>query len=92
MTGLLNRTGAGRHGNRNCDGRDAAGVGVYRFRFRWSASLPPDVVTGGILGVAFAINSGAGGGSRAVIRFALSTLALIVKNIYNGMFIPFNQS
>ncbi|EHC27962.1 PTS system protein, mannose-specific IIC component [Salmonella enterica subsp. enterica serovar Gaminara str. A4-567] len=51
--------------------------------FSVGASLPPDVVTGGILGVAFAINSGAGnynfipnivfrrrGGNRAVIRFA----------------------
>ncbi|EHC28083.1 PTS system protein, mannose-specific 2C component, partial [Salmonella enterica subsp. enterica serovar Alachua str. R6-377] len=28
--------------------------------FSVGASLPPDVVTGGILGVAFAINSGAG--------------------------------
>lgn len=52
------------------------------------ASLPPDVVTGGILGVAFAINSGAGAETALLLGLPIATLALIVKNIYNGMFIP----
>ncbi|ELU6352761.1 PTS mannose/fructose/sorbose/N-acetylgalactosamine transporter subunit IIC [Salmonella enterica] len=52
------------------------------------ATLPPDVVTGGILGVAFAINSGAGAETALLLGLPIATLALIVKNIYNGMFIP----
>ncbi|ELF0055339.1 PTS mannose/fructose/sorbose/N-acetylgalactosamine transporter subunit IIC [Salmonella enterica subsp. enterica serovar Kentucky] len=56
--------------------------------FSVGASLPPDVVTGGILGVAFAINSGAGAETALLLGLPIATLALIVKNIYNGMFIP----
>ncbi len=43
------------------------------------ASLPPDVVTGGILGVAFAINSGAGAETALLLGLPIATLALIVK-------------
>lgn len=46
------------------------------------------MVTGGILGVAFAINSGAGAETALLLGLPIATLALIVKNIYNGMFIP----
>ncbi len=46
------------------------------------------IVTGGILGVAFAINL-RWGGNRAVIRFcSIATLALIVKISITGRFIP----
>ncbi|MCD3180291.1 PTS sugar transporter, partial [Salmonella enterica subsp. enterica serovar Enteritidis] len=51
--------------------------------FSVGASLPPDVVTGGILGVAFAIISGAGAETALLLGFPIATLALIVKNIYN---------
>lgn len=38
--------------------------------FSVGASIPPDVVTGGILGTAFAITAGAGNRNRAFTRFA----------------------
>lgn len=47
--------------------------------FSVGASLPPDVVTGGILGVAFAINSGAGAETALLLGLPIATLALIVK-------------
>ncbi len=50
--------------------------------------IPPDVVTGGILGVAFAITSGAGTETALLLGLPIATLALILKNIYLGMFIP----
>lgn len=52
------------------------------------ASIPPDVVTGGILGVAFAITSGAGTETALLLGLPIATLTLILKNIYLGMFIP----
>ena len=55
--------------------------------FSVGASIPPDVVTGGILGVAFAITSGAGT-ETALLGRPIATLTLILKNIYLGMFIP----
>ncbi|MCM3686374.1 PTS sugar transporter subunit IIC, partial [Mesobacillus subterraneus] len=54
--------------------------------FSVGASIPPDVVTGGILGVAFAITSGAGTETALLLGLPIATLTLILKNIYLGMF------
>ncbi|EDT2960027.1 PTS sugar transporter subunit IIC [Salmonella enterica subsp. enterica] len=56
--------------------------------FSVGASIPPEVITGGILGVAFAINSGAGVESALLLGVPIATLALILKNIYLGMVTP----
>lgn len=45
-------------------------------------------MTGGILGVAFAITSGAGTETALLLGLPIATLTLILKNIYLGMFIP----
>lgn len=56
--------------------------------FSVGASIPPDVVTGGILGVAFAITSGAGTETALLLGLPIATFTLILKNIYLGLFIP----
>ena len=56
--------------------------------FSVGASIPPDVVTGGILGVAFAITSGAGTETALLLGLPIATLTLVLKNIYLGLFIP----
>lgn len=56
--------------------------------FSVGASIPPDVVTGGILGVAFAITAGAGTETALLLGLPIATLTLIVKNIYLGLLIP----
>ncbi|HDC2224131.1 TPA: PTS sugar transporter subunit IIC [Salmonella enterica] len=56
--------------------------------FSVGASIPPEVITGGILGVAFAINSGAGVETALLLGVPIATLALILKNIYLGMVTP----
>lgn len=56
--------------------------------FSVGASIPPDVVTGGILGVAFAITSGAGTETALLLGLPIATLTLVLKNFYLGMFIP----
>lgn len=47
--------------------------------FSVGASIPPDVVTGGILGVAFAITSGAGTETALLLGLPIATLTLILK-------------
>lgn len=56
--------------------------------FSVGASIPPDVVTGGILGTAFAITAGAGTETALLLGLPIATLTLILKNIYLGLFIP----
>lgn len=56
--------------------------------FSVGASIPPDVVTGGILGVAFAITAGAGTETALLLGLPIATLTLILKNVYLGLFIP----
>ncbi len=56
--------------------------------FSVGASIPPDVVTGGVLGVAFAITSGAGTETALLLGLPIATLTLVLKNVYLGMFIP----
>lgn len=50
--------------------------------FSVGASIPPDVVTGGILGTAFAITAGAGTETALLLGLPIATLTLILKNIY----------
>lgn len=56
--------------------------------FSVGASIPPDVVTGGILGVALAITSGAGTETALLLGLPIATFTLILKNIYLGLLIP----
>lgn len=56
--------------------------------FSVGASIPPDTVTGGILGVAFAISSNAGVETALLLALPIATFTLILKNIYLGLFIP----
>lgn len=48
------------------------------------AVIPPDAMTGTILGTAFAIKSGASAESALVLALPISSLALILKNFYYG--------
>lgn len=56
--------------------------------FSVGASIPPDVVTGGILGTAFAITAGAGTETALLLGLPIATLTLVLKNIYLGLLIP----
>lgn len=56
--------------------------------FSVGASIPPDVVTGGILGAAFAITAGAGTETALLLGLPIATLTLILKNVYLGLLIP----
>lgn len=56
--------------------------------FSVGASIPPDVVTGGVLGTAFAITAGAGPETALLLGLPIATLTLILKNVYLGLFIP----
>jgi fructoselysine and glucoselysine-specific PTS system IIC component len=56
------------------------------------AVIPPELITGGILGVALSISSGAGPETALLLALPIATLALILKNIYLGFVIPvFNK-
>lgn len=57
--------------------------------FSVGASIPPEVITGGILGVAFAITAHAGASEALVLALPIATLALIIKNLYLGIGIPY---
>ncbi|MGH1841140.1 PTS mannose/fructose/sorbose/N-acetylgalactosamine transporter subunit IIC [Enterococcus gallinarum] len=56
--------------------------------FSVGAFIPPDVVTGGILGTAFAITAGAGTETALLLGLPIATLTLILKNVYLGLLIP----
>ncbi|MDA1477862.1 PTS mannose/fructose/sorbose/N-acetylgalactosamine transporter subunit IIC [Bacillus changyiensis] len=56
--------------------------------FSVGAAIPPDVVTGGILGTAFAISSHAGTETALLLGLPIATLTLVLKNIYLGIFLP----
>ncbi|MBE9390160.1 PTS mannose/fructose/sorbose/N-acetylgalactosamine transporter subunit IIC [Vagococcus salmoninarum] len=56
--------------------------------FSVGASIPPDVVTGGVLGTAFAITAGAGTETALLLGLPIATLTLILKNVYLGLAIP----
>ncbi|WP_342431043.1 PTS mannose/fructose/sorbose/N-acetylgalactosamine transporter subunit IIC [Neobacillus sp. FSL H8-0543] len=56
--------------------------------FSVGAAIPPDVVTGGVLGTAFAISSGAGPETALLLGLPIATFTLVLKNIYLGLFLP----
>lgn len=56
--------------------------------FSVGGSIPPDVVTGGVLGTAFAITAGAGTETALLLGLPIATLTLILKNVYLGLLIP----
>lgn len=56
--------------------------------FSVGAAIPPNIVTGGILGVAFAISSGAGPETALLLGLPIATLALIFENLYYGLVLP----
>lgn len=56
--------------------------------FSIGGSIPPDVVTGGILGVAFSIASKTGIETVLLLALPIATFTLILKNVYLGLLIP----
>jgi fructoselysine/glucoselysine PTS system EIIC component len=56
--------------------------------FSVGAAIPPDVVTGGVLGTAFAISSGAGPETALLLGLPIATFTLVLKNFYLGLFLP----
>lgn len=56
--------------------------------FSIGGSIPPDVVTGAILAVAFAITSHSGVETVLILALPIATFTLILKNLYLGIFIP----
>ena len=51
--------------------------------------MPPDVITGGILGAAFAISTGNGADIALALAFPIATLYLIVDNLLTLGILPF---
>ncbi len=85
MTGLLTGLVLGRHGNGTRDGRRWSwrlsvpfGAWARRCRQMWSLAV--------FLGVRCRLIPALGRKPR-VVGLPIATLALIVKNIYNGMFV-----
>ena len=56
--------------------------------FSVGGSLPPDVVTGGILAIAFSIASKSGVETVLLLALPIATFSLVMKNLYNGIIIP----
>lgn len=52
------------------------------------AAKPPDIISGGILGVAFAISTGKGPGFALTLAFPIAALFLIVDNLLTMLVIP----
>lgn len=52
------------------------------------AAVPPDVITGGILGAAFAISTGNGADVALALAFPIATLYLIVDNVLTLGILP----
>ncbi|MFW2500118.1 PTS sugar transporter [Clostridium diolis] len=53
------------------------------------AAVPPDVITGGILGTAFAIATGQGAEVALTLAFPIATLFLLVDNVMTLFVMPF---
>lgn len=53
------------------------------------AAVPPDVITGGILGTAFAITTGKGAEVALTLAFPIATLFLLVDNVMTLFIMPF---
>jgi fructoselysine and glucoselysine-specific PTS system IIC component len=56
--------------------------------FAVGAALPPEILTGGILGTALAIASGKGPETALLLAFPIASLALILKNFYLILITP----
>lgn len=52
------------------------------------ASVPPDMVVGGVLGTAFAISSGQGAETAIAIAFPAAVLSAFVVNLFYGVLTP----
>ncbi|GAQ24898.1 PTS mannose/fructose/sorbose/N-acetylgalactosamine transporter subunit IIC [Tepidanaerobacter syntrophicus] len=52
------------------------------------ASIPPDMVVGGVLGTAFAISSGTGTETAIAIAFPAAVLSAFIVNFFYGVIIP----
>ena len=53
------------------------------------AAVPPDVITGGVLGAAFAISTGKGADVALALAFPIATLYLVVDNVLTLGILPF---
>lgn len=56
--------------------------------FAVGAAIPPEILTGGVLGTAFAISSGGGAETALVLAFPISAVGLLVKNVHFGIISP----
>ncbi|MFS0603860.1 PTS mannose/fructose/sorbose/N-acetylgalactosamine transporter subunit IIC [Peribacillus frigoritolerans] len=56
--------------------------------FAVGAAIPPEILTGGILGTAFAIISGNGPETALLLAFPIASLVLILKNLYYILVAP----
>ncbi|MDY0393725.1 PTS sugar transporter subunit IIC [Virgibacillus halophilus] len=56
--------------------------------FAVGAAVPPEILTGGMLGTAFAIASGTGTSTALLLAFPIASLALILKNLYMILVAP----
>lgn len=52
------------------------------------AAVPPDVITGGVLGAAFAISTGKGADVALALAFPIATLYLVVDNVLTLGILP----
>lgn len=52
------------------------------------ASIPPDIIIGGVLGTAFAITSGKGAESAITIAFPAAVLSAFIVNLFYGVITP----
>lgn len=50
--------------------------------FAVGAAMPPEILTGGILGTAFAISSGTGTETALLLAFPIASVALIFRNLH----------
>lgn len=56
--------------------------------FSIGAAIPPEILSGGILGAAFAITSGGGSDTALVLAFPVAAIGLIILNFHYGLIAP----
>lgn len=56
--------------------------------FAVGAAIPPEILTGGILGTALAISSGGGAETALLLAFPIAAVGLLVKNLHFGVISP----
>ena len=64
-------------------------TGIILGSITLGAAVPPDVITGGILGAAFAISTGKGADVALALAFPIATLYLVVDNVLTLGILPF---